>query len=377
MYVLKLDKTGALEWQKNYGSARTDLGWGIIESPNGGYVLHGTNGSVDGTNDDVSIRRLSAAGEILWEKRYGNEKDERVTFLQETADGNWLLIGQRTQQSGSDIDSYVLKTDTSGQVLWEKTFGGSGIERTFYGAETPDGDYLITGLTLPHGNNKADILLLKISRKGELLFQKTWGEKEVHEIAHSFSRNPDGKSYTLTGYIESATPGFHDALWMQVDESGNVIASQRHHTGEDLRLMHAEGTADKGWIVAGYTRKDISQNICDAVLLKYDRKGQVEWLQTFGTPEKDDQGYWLTTDKTGAVTFTGYTKSSSENGDLWVVRVKGKRLELLNSRHEAGASRQQKGYDRLIAINPTPAASQFPVARYSASRGFPKDTAPF
>lgn len=322
VYVLKLDKNGALEWQKSYGTARTDMGWGIIESSNGGYVLHGTNGSTDGTNDDVSIRRLNATGEVLWEKHYGNEKDERVTFLQETSDGNWLLIGQRTQQSGVNIDSYVLKTDTSGQVLWEKTFGGPGIERTFYGAETPAGDYLLTGLTLPYDNNKADILILKISRNGELLFQKTWGEKEVHDIAHSCSRNSDGKSYTLTGYMESAKPGFHDGLWIQLDEAGNVLSTTRHQTGEDLRLMHAAGTADKGWVVAGYTRKDVTQNIWDAVLLKYDRSGQVQWLKTFGTPEKDDQGYWLTTDKSGAVTFTGYTKSTSENGDLWVVRVR-------------------------------------------------------
>ncbi len=141
-----------------------------------------------------------------------------------------MLIGQRTIQDTVNIDSYVLKLDTTGNVIREKTFGGPRIERTFYGAETNQGDYLVSGLVLPYDNTKADILLLKIGKEGELVWSKTYGEKEVQDISHSFARNSDGKVFTMTGYIESAQPGFHDALFMQLDEDGKLLVTKRHHT---------------------------------------------------------------------------------------------------------------------------------------------------
>ena len=108
---------------------------------------------------------------------------------------------------------------------------------------------------------------------------------------------------------------------MQFDEDGKVLTTKRHHTGEDIRLMHAEETKDRGFIVTGYTRTDISKNICDAVLLKYDDKGNVVWMKTFGTPDADDQGYWIVCNEDGGYTLTGYTHSYGTNGDLWLIKT--------------------------------------------------------
>ena len=319
MYVVKIDASGHQQWHKNYGANKLEIGWSIIELKNNGYLLHGST-TIDSTNDDIYLLRLDTKGNVIWQKTYGNNKYERTTQVLQTSDNNYLLIGQRNHDS-TNIDSYVLKIDTAGNLLWEKTFGGPKNERTYYGAETPDGDFLITGSTLPYHNNKADILLLRISPQGNLIWAKTYGEENVHDIAHSFCQNKNRKNYTLTGYIESAQPGVHDGLFMQLDESGNLLTQKRHHTGDDIRLMHAEETEDGGFVATGYSRKDITKNIHDAVLLKFNKKGEPVWMKTFGDPEKDDQGYWIVTNPDGGFTLTGYTNTYGKNGDLWVIKT--------------------------------------------------------
>ena len=322
MYVVKLDAKGKTEWQKNYGDDRMQIGWSIVELKNKGYLLHGST-TKDSTNDDIFLLRLDMAGNIIWQKTYGNEKYERTTQLLQTSDNCYVLIGQRNI-STSNIDSYVLKIDTSGNLLWEKTFGGPQTERTFYGSEMPGGDFLITGLVLPYQNNKADILLMRISPNGELRWTKTYGEENVHEIGHSFCLNKDQKKYTLTGYIGAATEGFHDGLFMQFDETGNMLTQQKHHTGEDLRLMHSEETDDGGFIATGFTRKDVQKNIHDLVLVRFNKRGLVEWTKTFGSAETDDQGYWIVTNPDKGFTLTGYTHSFGKNGDLWIIKTNSK-----------------------------------------------------
>jgi hypothetical protein len=319
MYVVKLDEQGTLQWQKNYGGSKMEIGWSITELNNKGYILHGSTAS-KGSSDDIYLLRLDTKGNVLWEKSYGNGQYERTTNLVQTSDNHYLLIGQRNIDS-TNIDSYILKIDTSGNLLWEKTFGGSFVERTFYGAETARGEYLISGLILPYKNNKADILLMKITKEGDLRWSKTIGDENVHEIVHSFSLNKDKKTFTMIGYTESSQEGVHDGLFMQIDDKGNILTLERYHTGEDLRLMHAEETPDGGFIATGFTHKLPGDSLHDAVLLKFNKRGITEWMKTFGMPDTDDQGYWVVTNPDGGYTLTGYTFSFGVKGDLWVIKT--------------------------------------------------------
>ena len=323
IYVAKVDEEANVQWQKTFGGSRTDIGWGVHELKDKSFLFFGAVG-IDSTNDDIFITRLDPQGNKLWEKTYGNEKYERCTQMLPTSDGNFLLIGQRNVGPDKNIDSYILKIDDKGNRLWEKCYGGNFPERTYYGGETPNGDFLISGSILPYETAKADIFLFRINKQGELVWTKTIGEEKVHDIIHSFCRNSDKKTYTLTGYSETTKEGFHEGLFMQIDENGNVLKKQTHDTGEDMRLMHSEETRDGGFIVTGYSRKDITKNINDAVLLKFNKDGKAKWIKTFGQPDKDDQGYWIVVNKDGTYTFVGYTYSVGTNGDIWMIKTNAK-----------------------------------------------------
>ena len=318
IYVVKLDEAANVQWQKTFGGGRTDIGWGVKELKDKTFLLFGAIG-IDSTNDDIFIARLDGNGAQLWQKTYGNEKYERCTQMLATSDGNFLLIGQRNVGPGYNIDSYVFKIDDKGNLLWEKVFGGNLPERTYYGSETPDGNFLISGSTLPYQTAKADIFLLKINRSGELIWTKTYGAENVHDIVHSFSRDKDGKTYTMTGYAETKE-GFHGVLFMRIDENGKLLNRTTFDSGEDLRLMHSEQTSD-GFIVAGYSRKDITKNIHDAVLLKFANDGKTQWIKRFGEQDKDDQGYWIVVNKDGGYTLVGYSHSIGVNGDVLLIKT--------------------------------------------------------
>ena len=319
IYLVKLDAAANVQWQKTFGGGRTDIGWGVKELTDKTFLLFGAIG-IDSTNDDIFVTRLDEKGNQLWQKTYGNDKYERCTQMLATSDGNFLLIGQRNVGPGNNIDSYVLKIDDKGNLLWEKVFGGNLPERTYYGSETPDGNFLISGSTLPYQTAKADIFLLKITRNGELIWTKTYGAENVHDIVHSFSWNKDGKTYTMTGYAETKE-GFHGVLFMQIDDNGTLLNRTTFDSGEDLRLMHSEQTADGGFIVAGYSRKDITRNIHDAVLLKFAKDGKTQWIKRFGEQDKDDQGYWIVVNKDGGYTLVGYSHSIGVNGDVLLIKT--------------------------------------------------------
>jgi hypothetical protein len=296
-----------------------DIGWSVHEMAGGGSLLHGST-AADSTNDDIFLARLDAAGNIRWQKTYGNEKYERTTQLLPMSDGHYVLIGQRNIGPGN-IDSYIFKVDSAGTLVWEKTFGDSLVERTYYGAETAGGDLLIMGSVLPHHNTKADILLVRLSPNGDLKWKKTYGEAGVHEIGHSFLRNRDNRTFTLTGYTESGVTGIHDGLFMQLDENGKLLTRQHYAAGGDLRLMHSEETRDGNFISTGFFRMNNDHEIHDAVLACFDSAGKLLWKKTYGNPALDDQGYWVLVNPDGGYTWTGFTHSQGRQGDLWIVRT--------------------------------------------------------
>lgn len=320
--LIKTNPEGEIRWQKNFAHHKNDIGWGVIELPDKSLMVHGSTAGTDSLEDDILVLKLDKNGNEYWRKTFGNRQHERTTHMLLTRDGYLTLIGQRNAISGNDINSYVLKIDLNGKLISERTYGSPFPERTFYAVEKSDGELLLSGLILPYQNRKADIYLLCLNSRGDSLWSKSIGDSSVHEIAHSFNRTGHPGRYVLTGYIESDQPGYHDALWMEVDEKGNVLSKQRYGTGDDIRLMHAEQSTDKGWVITGYVKKNPQENVSDLIVMKLNEKGGFVWEKRFGDADKDDQGYWLVVNKNQTYTIAGYTYSYGVKGDIWLLRIK-------------------------------------------------------
>lgn len=184
IWMIKLDFSGNLLWQKNLGGTRADFGWDICQSADGGYVILGDTDSND--NDvvgrfdrfsDLWIVKLNASGTIVWQKTYGSTATEIATAIAPTIDNGFIVSGYNNGgvTNNGDVtnnhglaDFWILKLDVNGTLQWQKSFGGTNNDYPINVKQTSDGGYVVSGFTASndgdvagyHGNSDGWVIKL-------------------------------------------------------------------------------------------------------------------------------------------------------------------------------------------------------------------------
>lgn len=179
-WIVKLDPTGNIEWQKSLGGTATDAATAIQQSTDGGYIVVGSSSSSDGDatvnhgSSDYWIVKLDETGNIQWQKSLGGSSDEGPSAVQQTIDGGYI-VGGYTKSTDGDVngnhgygDCWLIKLDVTGNVEWQKTMGGTNGEGIASLQQTADGGYIIAGgsdsndgdISGNHGTS--DILVIKL-----------------------------------------------------------------------------------------------------------------------------------------------------------------------------------------------------------------------
>lgn len=233
-WAIKLDANGNKLWRKYYGGNLADTPNDVIQTADGGYILIGTADSTDvditdnkGTYD-IWVVKISATGDIVWQKNYGGAEIDSGYAIIATSDGNYLLIGdtrssdQNVSDNNGAADVWIVKINSEGTLLWEKTIGGTSFDvgRAIYQAQ--EGGFFIAGssrsldgdITTNQGQN--DALIMKISTNGDLEWQKTIGGSDI-DFCYGITQLPNGKVIAVGDTTSSdgdilANKGFADAL---------------------------------------------------------------------------------------------------------------------------------------------------------------------
>ncbi|WP_348812725.1 T9SS type A sorting domain-containing protein [Flavobacterium maritimum] len=157
-WVVKLNATGTIQWQKSLGGSFIDDAYSIQQTTDGGYIVAGNSNSTDffiGNHgaDDYWVVKLSTAGVIQWQKTLGGSGDDKAFSIQQTADGGYIVAGV-TYSTDGDVtgnhgtyDYWIVRSDVTGTIQWQKTLGGSGDDRAFSIQQTADGGYIIAGMS--------------------------------------------------------------------------------------------------------------------------------------------------------------------------------------------------------------------------------------
>ncbi len=221
-WVAKINQTGTLEWQKSYGGSQDDYGTSIFQTPDGGYVLAATSESNDydlkknNGFEDFWLVRLTSTGEILWQKSYGGTYEDRTSDVIQTNDGGYLISGQTFSYdkditgSNGGSDAWLVKTDTSGNIQWERAMGGSFQESMESVIQTADGGFFAAGYSSSNNGNvigshgTADIWLVKLCT--------------IQALALTV-KDPE---YCVSAEI-SATPGFDHYQWNTGDTTQSIL----------------------------------------------------------------------------------------------------------------------------------------------------------
>ncbi len=259
-WVLQLDLNGALVWEKTYGGKRHDVAKTIVVNNNGDYIVAGNTWSDDGDvsnnngHGDAWIVKINNVGILLWEKNFGSETPDRLNSLAKTTDGNYIFAGVKSEMDlvsngffgRYDEQYWVLKFSESGQMIWEKTFGGNKYDEAFSVEPTTDGGYIIGGSVqsdlddFSSNAGNLDAWIIKTDATGTTEWSELYGGAG-NENLKSITETSDG-GYVMVAATNSffidttfVNNGFFD--WWVVKFGGNSI---NVNLGNDLNVCHDE-----------------------------------------------------------------------------------------------------------------------------------------
>jgi len=163
LYIIRTDKNGDTLWTKQYFGAGWQIGNSIDENSDGGFIISGWTG---GSDNDCYLVRTNSVGDTLWTKTFGGTGDESAKQTHQTSDGGFILAGSATSFGVGDDDIYLVKTDSDGNFLWQKTFGGLGGDYGYDMDLTTDVGFIIVGTG--SNNSLSCVYLIKTDSGGNV-----------------------------------------------------------------------------------------------------------------------------------------------------------------------------------------------------------------
>jgi hypothetical protein len=270
VWLIKTDASGGRVWDRTFGGASDEAGYSVQHTPDGGYVVAGTTRSYGAGSSDFWLIRTDASGSELWDRTFGGADEDDGNSVQQMSDGGYIVAG-RSRSSGEDeYDIWLVKTDGLGNRVWDDTFAGAGDDGTGSVQQTPDGGFIVAGWTDFRATGDYDVWLIKTDTAGNRVWDRTFGRSD-RDYGESIQQTPDG-GYVIAGRTESSETGDPDVWLIRTDASGNEVWN-RIFGGPDADAGYSMcRTSDGGFAVTGWTRS-FGVGQADVYLIKTDADG--------------------------------------------------------------------------------------------------------
>ena len=326
--VLKVDAGGNIEWARTYGGTGDDMAIGIQQTSDGGYIVAGWTESfgAGAGKADFWVFKLDSSGTVEWANRYGGTGIEQAWSVDITSDGYYIVAGGTTSFGAGGADYWVLKLDSSGNIVWQRAYGGTGDDApggTYneYVArvlEDTDGDYVVASETNSFGSGGSDIWVLKLrSDNGSVIWEYAYGDTDDDSV-WSFQEASDG-GYILPGLM--TRPGTTEAdMWVLRLAKDGTITWQKIYGMDSYwdEALTVDATADGGAIIGGYFEKTDADWYFH--LLRVDSSGNLSWAKQYKYGDLD----WPNAIRTlndGGYIVAGVTTTAQQDEELWLMRL--------------------------------------------------------
>lgn len=264
-WIVKLNASGNLVWETSLGGSSDDILESIQQTSDGGYIAAGfsssDNGNVSGNNGkaDAWIVRLDETGNLVWETNLGGSDSDIAASIDQTIDLGFIVAGYTTTENKRDL--WIAKLDDTGSLDWQKTLGGSENDEAVSVEQTIDSGYIIGGYSrsvdgdVGENQGSTDAWIIKLNVTGDLLWEKTLGGSgsdgvnEIKEVAEGGFIAVCGSS-SSDGDLTSNN-GAGDFWILRLDTFGNIIWQESLGGSGDDYGFSIQQTADNGYIVAG------------------------------------------------------------------------------------------------------------------------------
>lgn len=370
IWLARINSDGLPIWNKSYGSTSSDEIAKIISTNDNGYIFAGTSGS---NSIDVSgmyacadfsywVVKIDSSGNIEWQKTFGTCGSARGRDIINCNDGGFLVSGiinsggGDTQDFRGIYDIWLCKLDENGIMEWNKTLGGSDYEMSSSSIQTSDLGFLITGSTAStdydvsglHGINE-DAWVVKIDSNGNIQWQKCFGGTGIDLAEQIIPSNNNGFYLFSTTYSNDGDVnnnfGNCDFWAIKCDSIGNIQWQKNYGGNSREVLSSAIIDVGGGFLLAGQVSNDNgmvvgTHGLYDFWVVKTDSIGDFIWGKSLGGSDDETPKEIIQTSDGGFLTI-GYSKSNDQdvpnnlgNEDFWAVKLASPTTNIFESKKE-------------------------------------------
>ena len=364
-WIAKLNTMGQIEWSKSYGGSFTDYTQSIIQTFDGGYIFSANTSSNDGDvignhgSFDTWVVKIDSIGNIQWQRCLGGSNGEEQSFIQQTSDSGYVLIGN-TYSNDGDVsgnhgltDVWVVKLSSNGFIQWQNCIGSTGNDVGYALQQTPDNGFILAARD--GGINNGDVFgglgggdfwIIKLSSNGIIQWQKCLGGSN-NDTPQSIKLTNDGgyiiagNTFSTDGYVtgnHGGTSGPLDIWIIKIDSIGNMQWQKCLGGSNNEAATTIEQTLDGGYAVAGWSDSnngDINglHGYRDLWIAKLDNLGNLNWQKPLGGSLNDDLNELASTFTFQQTVDSGYIITGSTRSidgdltnnygdlDIWVVKL--------------------------------------------------------
>ena len=325
IYLVKTDYLGNPLWTKQYGGDSTDFGYDMQLTSDGGFIIVGTT-TINKISKDVYLVKTDSSGTVEWEKTFGGTGSEDGQTVCQTLDKGYIICGTTNSIGNGYTDMYLIKTDSLGNLEWEKAFGGSGGESGFAARQTADSGYIIIGSTGSFGVGYSSIYVVRTNSLGDSLWTNTYGGNRA-DFGYSVEVTADG-GFIFVGATASFGNGESDAYLVKTDPLGNFEWDYTYGGANDDRGYSVKELTSGNFVLTGKT-ESFSSNI-EAYLIMTNPIGVPMWSSNFGGSQTDE-AQAIAFDASEDIIVVGKSFSYSSGGsDIYLLKVKGDQTTDIN-----------------------------------------------
>jgi hypothetical protein len=317
-WLVKTDPSGVAQWNQTYGGTSDDKAFALVQTIDGGFALAGYTTSFGVGANDFWLVKTDVSGAIMWNQTYGGIGDDEARSLIQTDDDGYALAGYTNSSGAGNNDFWLVKTDMFGEIQWNMTYGGTGFDEAYALVQNNDGGYAFAGWTTSYGYGYRDFYLVKTDSSGIIMWNMTYGGTGFDE-AYALVQNNDG-GYSLAGRTSSFGAGSDDGWLVRTDASGTAMWNQTYGGTSVDDVWALVKTSDGGYALAGSTQS-FGAGAVDLWLVKTDVNGGAEWNMTCGGAMYEDYAQSLVQTSDGGYALAGYTYSFADLYDFWLVKT--------------------------------------------------------
>lgn len=330
-----------LEWQQLYGGSNSDSFYSIQQTSDGGCIVAGSSESTDipGITNlgstDCYIIKINSSGSLEWQQMYGSNNRDKAKLILQTSDGGYIILGTSETTNSSSRDCYIIKINSSGDIVWQNKYGSSRADNYPSIIQTDDGGYILAFSYYISFNNRPVIELLKLDAKGNMLWQKEYSDLEncfyrIEMIRHIKATNDGG--CIIAGCLTAPGYSFYSIPWnifiIKLDSDANKEWQQEVDGDYPFAggISSIAQSSDGGYVIVGRIVTNYKSSTTnykyDGSIIKINSSGIISWQETYGDSDRSELFYSIHQVNNGGYIIAGYSLSNDLSSfDGYVIKI--------------------------------------------------------